>query len=165
VTTIAWRGRILAADTQLTLGDDIKTYCRKLYQIKGHGCMACAGDTDGEWLFRQWFMAGEKLADFEWKRTKKFEALHVNQWKDVYWYDDGPTPVPVEHEFAAIGTGSKFAMAAMHLGATAKEAVLFASELDQNTNALIDTYDSQTDKVTLCQFPKLDRSRWAAMKQ
>lgn len=164
MTTIAWRGRTLAADTQLTLGDDINVRCRKLQLIKGHGCLAVSGNIDAEWFFKKWFLAGEKTSDFDWKRAKKFDAIHADQWKDIWWYDDSPARLPVEHEFHAIGSGSKSAMAAMHLGATAREAVEFASETDPHTNDMIDTYDLQTGKLALCRWPPLSRHRWQGSK-
>lgn len=53
----------------------------------------------------------------------------------------GVTPCPVEYEDKqfAIGSGRDFALAAMRLGKTAREAVLFAAEFDPGTGNGVDT--------------------------
>ena len=155
MTTIAIRNRILAADTQLTLADDIRTFCRKLFPQPGGGCIALAGDCDDEWMFRQWWAAGEHLETWDSVRMKKakFDAIWIDQWNDVWWYADGPEKFPVDHPFHAIGSGAKLAMAAMHMGMGAKEAVLFAAELDVNTNFYVDTYNGKTRKTKLAEWP------------
>lgn len=157
MTTIAWRGRILAADTQLTWSDGMKSFCRKLHTLPGKdGCIGIAGDYADEVAFYRWWMLGEKIDswDYEHMKKAKFQALAIDKWKDIWYYDDGPEKMAIEHEFAAIGTGSPIAIAAMHMGMTAKEAVSLASELDVNTNNYIDTYDIQTGKLTLSKWPK-----------
>ncbi len=155
MTTIALRGRILAADTQLAFAD-MRLFCRKIFPIGNKGCIAFAGNSDAEFLFRRWFMAGEKLENHD-KAMSKCDAIYIDQWKDRWWYPDGgPEKIPIEHEFHAIGSGSKLAMAGMQLGLTAKEAVEFASEMDVNTNSLVDTYDIQTQKLTLCKWSKIN---------
>lgn len=156
ITTIAWRGRILAADTQLTWSDGIKSFCRKLHTLPGKdGCIGIAGNYDDEVVFHQWWGLGEKIETWDSERMKKakFSALYIDKWKDVWYYDDGPEKMSIEHEFAAIGDGSAIAIAGMHMGMTAKEAVNLASELTVNTNNYIDTYDIQTGKLTLSKWP------------
>jgi hypothetical protein len=164
MTTIAWRGRVLAADTQLTMGDDSWTFTRKLVPIRGGGCLTVAGDAKTETLFKAWLSKGAKIEDFDKKVMKKFTAIYVDREKNIWWYDNSPGRILISHQFHAVGTGEGRAMAAMHLGATAKEAILFASETDVNTNAYIDTYDLQTNKVTLCKWPTISRSRWEKMR-
>jgi hypothetical protein len=167
MTTIAWRGRTLAADTELTLGDDTRTFCRKLTPIKGGGCLAMSGNIEAEAPFKEWLSKGgdiAKFAEIDKKLMKKFDAIVIDGKKNVWWYDDGPTRFHIDHPFHAIGTGAQYAMAAMQLGASAKEAVLFAAESKTSTNAYVDTYDLQTHKVTLCKWPAISRSRWEKMR-
>src|ERR1700676_4283934 len=141
ITTIAWRGRILAADTQLTWTDHMKSLCRKLIPLSNKGCIAYAGNCDDEVAFHTWWLAGENLDTWDSQRMKKadFDAIYIDQWKDIWYYTDGPEKHKIEHEFHAIGSGAHLAIAGMHMGMTAKESVTFASELDATTNNIIDT--------------------------
>jgi ATP-dependent protease HslVU (ClpYQ) peptidase subunit len=162
MTTIAFRGRILAADTQLTWDDNTKTLCRKLYPQPGKGCIAFAGDTADEWYFKQWWLAGENIATWDYEHGQKkpnFDALYIDQWKDVWYYTDGPAKIAIEHEFFAIGSGAPIAMVAMHMGMSAKEAISFTSEISTTTNNLIDTYDVQTGTIKLSKWPKYENTR------
>ena len=160
MTCIAWKGNILAADTQLSDGSDIKTYCRKLHPIKGHGCLSVAGNVDAEWHFTQWFIAGAKTPEYPYDRAKKMEAIYVTDWGDVHWYTGGgPDYLVVAHPFHAIGSGGKFAMALMHEGYTAAEAVEAVGEIEINCNSLVDTYNIKTQKLTLSKFPQLKKRK------
>jgi hypothetical protein len=157
MTTIAWRGRILAADTQLTHSGGIPTLCRKLRKMGHKGCLSIAGNVDDEYIFTQWLLAGGKQDEWPHERMKKavFEAIYIDQWNDVWFYINNSAPIAMEHEFFAIGQGDRLALAAMQLGMGAKDAVLFASELNVNTNNLVDTYDLQTGKITLSKWPRI----------
>jgi hypothetical protein len=154
VTTIAFKARTLAADTQWTV-DDMRVYTRKLWPVGNKGCLGIAGESDVEKYFYDWFIAGEHWDqwDFGTLKKSKFEVMYIDQFKDVFWFQNGPGRMKVDHNFHAIGSGSKLAMAAMHMGMSAKEAIEFASELDVYTNSLIDVYDTQTGRLTLCKWP------------
>ncbi len=157
MTTIAWKGRTLAADTQLTWTDNSWSYCRKIVKLGGEqGAIAYAGQVDSEYHFHKWFLAGENLNEWDHFFLKKpsFSAIYIDKYKDVWTFNDGPERMLIEHEFHAIGSGNSLASAALHLGMTAKDAILFASELDTTTNNLVDTYDIQTGKLTLASFPR-----------
>ena len=152
MTTIAIKGKTLAADTQLTLGDDIKIYCQKIHVLGAGEVVAIAGNVDAEFHFKRWLIAGMKpdewAAYFAELKEPKYEAIYIDRHASRWYFHDGSDCQPIEHRFYAIGSGSKLAMAAMHMGLSAVDAVLLAGDLDVNTNKVIDKYDLVTGKLT-----------------
>ncbi len=154
MTTIAWKGRTLAADTQLTYEDNTKAFCRKIHDLGAGHIVAIAGSVDAEYYFKKWLQAGAKLENWEEKvksylKKPKFEAIYIDKHNTKWYYTDGPAPMLIEHKFAAIGSGRSLALAGMHIGLSAMDAVLLAGDIDINTNKTVDTYDIQTGKLTL----------------
>ncbi len=82
----------------------------------------------------EWFAAGAKPETF----PKLQEALVVLDDGRVHEYGRTPYPQPREDKFTAIGSGSDFALAAMHLGLDAIDAVDLACRLDPNCGNGID---------------------------
>jgi hypothetical protein len=56
----------------------------------------------------------------------------------IYMYESTIIPARIKEPFYAIGTGSAYAMAAMHLGASPREAVEIAALYDPATRGPID---------------------------
>lgn len=158
MTTIAWKGRMLAADTQLTYEDNTKTFCHKLHNLGAGHVVAIAGDVEAEFYFKRWLIAGAKVDSWQemvvsFLKKPKFEAIYIDKHQQKWYYNDGPAAMPIEHRFHAIGTGWRIAMAGMHMGLNAKDAVLLAGDLDINTNKVVEHYDLQTGKFTLRKPP------------
>ena len=57
----------------------------------------------------------------------------------VQVYEHTPHAIEYEDRQAAVGSGRDFALAAMHLGKSAEEAVLVAAEFDPGTGNGVDT--------------------------
>lgn len=151
MTTIAWDGKLLAADTQLTV-DNIKTVVRKILTVDPLGWVwAAAGEVDKEVEVLQ-FLKGEGPEPAP-KRLREFEAICIDKEGKVFLYQEAVHPIPIS-SFIAIGSGGKIAMAAMHLGLDAKAAVGVASELDVNTNKYIDTYCPATKEFKYSKWPE-----------
>ncbi len=152
MTTIAIKRNTLAADTQLTLGDDIKIYCQKIHILGAGEVVAIAGNVDAEFHFKRWLIAGMKpdewAAYFSELKEPKYEAIYIDRFKSRWYFQDGSDCQPIEHRFYAIGSGSKLAMAAMHMGLSAVDAVLLAGDLDVNTNKIVDKYDLVSGRLT-----------------
>jgi len=149
LTTIAYRAGILAADTQLTLSGCIRVPCSKITLIPTKGAVAVSGNVGHEWWFLDWLRGGAKTHNYPFDKAKKFEAIWVDSWNDPWYFSGGgPDRLLIEHKFHAIGEGWQLAMAAMHTGMNAVDAVLFASTLNVNTNNIVDYYNVKTGKVT-----------------
>lgn len=158
MTTIAWLGRTLAADTQLTYSDDTKTFCHKIHLLGDNHVVAIAGDFDAEFHFKRWLLAGAKVDDWlgsvlQFVKKPKFEAIYIDKYDQKWYYTNGPEAIPIEHRFHAIGSGGRIAMAAMHMGLNAVDAVLLAGDLDVNTNKIVERYDLQTGRLFLKKAP------------
>jgi hypothetical protein len=136
VTTIAWDGKELAADSQAT-SEGLVSYTVKIFKGDNY-IMAYAGPIDEGYAFKA-IMEGEAKAK-DMSISKNFAAL---VWWDTgeieEWYSS-MIPVPVIDKYASLGSGSAIALAAMYSGATAKEAVELAKKLDAFTGGKIISY-------------------------
>ena len=57
----------------------------------------------------------------------------------IWCYEGNLTPYRIYDDFAAIGSGSQAALAAMHMGATTAQAVEIAGRIDPYTGGKVDT--------------------------
>ena len=141
MTTIAWDGKTLAADRLGNAGSMMyeTTKIRKTGYLGD--LLFAAGQFSEINMLYKWYEEG---ADPDkWPKHQdgdKWEALMVIKSNKTIWrYETQPTPWRIEAPFYAIGTGRDYAMAAMHLGKTSKEAVEIAALFDPNTGMGINT--------------------------
>lgn len=136
MTTIAYKDGILAADSQLTVGKNIKMDSDpKIYTLPNGVILAPAGDSDKITAASKFFSQPdwEDKIDEAPNFKKGFEALVVSKGR-IYYCFNNCIVTPMCHRFFALGSGWQIANAAMHSGLSAEEAVKFASELDIYTN-------------------------------
>jgi len=136
MTTIALKDNILACDTQIT-ADDVKYNCSsKITIVRNDLVIAGSGDSNEilklEKFFRE-FPDWEENLDKKPKIRASVDCILISKGKPYTIYKDG-FPDPMGHPFIASGSGWKFAMAGMHLGLSAVDAVKLASEFDVYTN-------------------------------
>lgn len=145
MTTIAYRAGIIAADSQVTYeaprdksgGSSRKHKCEKLFRKKAFGypvIIATAGEVGPGMMFVDWYGKKGKppaaLADTD------FTCLVLDE--DGLWeFDSMCRAEKILDDFYAIGTGAKAALGAMHMGATAIEAVQVARLIDPYTGGPI----------------------------
>lgn len=137
MTTIAYRAGILAADSWATYsseaGGSRRHICTKLYRkTVGEGKKAhdviigTAGETSPALAFLDWFGSGRPIPEVLLQLGGDFSCLVLTPEglfeADVYCRLDR-----VQEEFFAIGSGAKAALAAMHCGKSAIEAVRIAA--------------------------------------
>lgn len=146
MTTIALKDGILAADTQLTLGDSTKILSDdKITILNKHTILAAAGDSIAILLAQRYFAQPnwEELFDkrpaelLEKDKDGEYEFTldSILLFKGVpFLVDRFLIPEPLRHPFIAVGSGWQFAMGAMHTGMSAVDAVEFASKFDIYTN-------------------------------
>jgi ATP-dependent protease HslVU (ClpYQ) peptidase subunit len=140
MTTIAYRDGLLVADTQLTIGET-KLKCTKISRLQKNLCIACAGPIKDESLAKKHFSQKDWMNREAPQVSKEFECILI--WKGTpYFCEKNLYPVEIEHPFFAIGSGWKYAMAAMHAGDDARGAVKFASELDVYTNDVTEEFNT-----------------------
>lgn len=157
MTTIAYRDGILAADSQTTVnteaGGSRKHRCEKLYRktIKQGRksfdvIIATAGESSPSLLFVEWYGSGDPMPKMLETHGGDFTCLILAP-HGLYEVDMMCCPERVLDRFYAIGSGSKAALGAMHMGASARQAVEIASKIDPYTGGPITTM-TLTPKVT-----------------
>lgn len=125
-TTIAWDGKTLAADSQITTGTSIKSKTCKITKVR-NAWIATAGPVDAGIMFRRWYANGHYSDAYP--NIKDGFTAYVLTNKGIVQYWNTPVAVPVSPG-SAIGTGREAAMGAMRAGANATRAVEIASEID-----------------------------------
>ena len=70
---------------------------------------------------------------------EEVEAFVLTKAGKIWHYDSSLTPYEIQDEFSAIGSGTQAAMAAMHMGATPREAVEIAIKVDPRSGGTIHT--------------------------
>jgi ATP-dependent protease HslVU (ClpYQ) peptidase subunit len=129
MTVIAWDGRTLAADKQTTFGS-VKAKTTKITRSKCGALMGAAGPTAACVEMMDWYEGGANPDSFpQHQRDVKISAalLVITKGKQIIHYDASPYPIGIEDKKFAIGDGEKFALAAMHCGKDAVQAVAVAS--------------------------------------
>jgi len=128
MTTIAWDGKTLAADTLITENGKRVGRCSKIENVNG----ILFGVSGGvEWLaaFRGWFLGGMK-GDRPAMKSGDSAAQAIVIYKDrvLSLMPDGWDVMMAP--FYAIGSGQDLAMGALALGHTAQDAVRAACMID-----------------------------------
>lgn len=133
MTTIAWDGKTLAADRRTSFGSRITTVT-KAHRVNGH-LVAGAGITAQINEMIVWFRDGANPATFPaaQRGDDAVSLLVITPAREVHLYCNTPYPLVIEDKFTAIGSGSEFALAAMHCGKSAVEAVEVAAVFDSAT--------------------------------
>lgn len=142
MTVIAWDGKTLAADKRMGFGVEFATVT-KIVRIRG--CLV--GWAGGSALGRamvEWFRNGCNVDSYPAAQRASDTVgvlLVVQHGGLVQHYATEPYPCVIENEYYAVGSGSQFASAAMHLGLDARRAVEVACALDMNCGNGIDTLE------------------------
>jgi ATP-dependent protease HslVU (ClpYQ) peptidase subunit len=139
MSVIAWDGTMLAADRRAVMGTLIRT-TTKIFRV-GDALAAYAGDADAGEEVLAWFVAGHDAAKFPTaQRDKDNWAGLLVVWPDgwLWKYERTPHPLKFPPQQFAIGSGRDFALAAMHCGKTAPEAVEVACIFDSGCGNGVD---------------------------
>ena len=141
MTTIAWDGRTLAADRQATVGNAV-FMVNKLHRHDGW-LLAYCGDSDAGEEVLAWFKAGAKPEDFpeRQRHDDRFAPLVAIRAGEILRYERTPHPIRYPPQKFAMGSGRDFALAAMHCGKSAAEAVEVAAMFDPGTGFGVDAME------------------------
>lgn len=145
MTTIAYDGRTLAADKQSTV-HGIADRVTKIFRVPG-GAVAFAGSGLHAARLLEWFRRNRPVD--QWPAPKNedqsADALFIAGDGQILMYSgESSTPTPSESSFVAMGSGRDFALAAMHLGHDARQAVEVAIALDINSGLGVDAIELRT---------------------
>lgn len=144
MTVIAYDGVTLAADKKASC-QGVSISCTKLRRVEGGVLLAACGDAaNGSSMFA-WFLAGMPADEFPNKGRERRDmtwliAVYPNG-KVLEWND---TPVPITHDAdqpLAWGSGMEAALAALHMGATARRAVEVANMIVDSCGMGVDSFE------------------------
>lgn len=135
MTTVAWRGSVLASDSAVTQ-DNRQTSCTKMLRMPGVA-YGFAGDLSEIWHFVEKVKAGTPLEKIKLKG--EFECLMLRP-DGCFFMSSDLRPSPVEGEYWAIGSGAEYALGAMFYGKTARQGVAAAIAHDPHTAGEIRAY-------------------------
>lgn len=128
MTTIAWDGKVLAADSQITEGG-LRSHQNTEKIIRYHSqFFAYAGTLASCLAVIKWLKKGGKKKDRPELEDIDFAVLHIKAGKAMLYYDDF-NPVQQLPPYTA-GTGRELALGAILAGATARQAVEIACDVD-----------------------------------
>lgn len=140
MTVIAWDGKTLAADKQSTT-EGMRRTTTKIHRV-GLDLVAFTGDGGHAALLLAWFQMGRPPGKFP-RAHDEDNVAHAVRFSSegvLVYNGHGTGGVEViEDPFIAFGHGRDYAMAAMHLGKSAKEAVAVACHFDTYCGMGIDT--------------------------
>lgn len=145
MTTIAFRDGVIAADSRATVhtesgGDRFFTTEKLFRRIVGKGkqrrevIIATAGESAPSLVFVDWYGSGKPIPDQILHLDSDFTCLVVEK-DGLYEVDKFCRPEKIIEKFYAVGSGTKAALAAMHCGKSALEAVRIAALIDPGTAA------------------------------
>lgn len=143
MTTVAWNGRFLAVDKQMTSNDALIETGTKAMCLYGNAVLAWTGLHECGLLLADWFRHGAKADTWpafqgadDWTRLIVAYKAGVCEV-----YERHPIAQVVEDPFMAWGSGAMYALGAMHAGADPKSAVLAATRFDPRTGCGVDVFD------------------------
>ena len=139
MTVIAWDGRTLAADTQTTFSNTGFRSVGKIFEIviKGRLCLVgTSGNSGSAVALRGWLASSadpEKFPSFLLSNRAQndfCDAMVIKEDGFIDMYEHWPYPVSFTPQKMAMGSGRDYALAAMHCGKTAVDAVEIACHFD-----------------------------------
>lgn len=141
MTVIAWDGNTLAADKQSSNAGYNGGTVTKIHRWDG-GLCGFAGDLDVGVQMVEWLRSGAlpenypRLQSLESGNSANFLVIH-NDGR-IARYERTPVPMWFENPMQAMGGGRDYALAAMYLGGSARQAVEVAIALDTGCGNGID---------------------------
>lgn len=160
MTTIAFDGKILAADRAITWGDQIGEQVTPKIVLFEHAIAFGSGDA-GAWRSLACWHMSNPVGSQGWRDPPPiwggggYGIYIIERGGGTYCIDKFGTVLP-ERVPLATGSGCEIAIGALHAGATAVEAVRIACRLDKNSRGPIDYVLVDADPWIIRQAPERD---------
>lgn len=151
MTCIAYRRGTLAADTRISYGD-IHNGEREKISRCGIYWAAIAGSAWVKTYVEEWVTNGCKPSEYPKvlrKSEREFSVLLMDDFGICYDLCSGGHILPIPGSYAAIGSGSEFALGAMAVGAPAIAAVEAACKHDKASGGKITHVIAPFPSVTM----------------
>lgn len=141
MTCIAWDGKTLAAD-KMSCSVGYGYTVTKIHRLATGGIVGFSGDGDGAMALLAWLNSLREVAAYPPGQKDNDTCALLIEWNGSVWsYGKTAYPQRIECKHYAMGHGRDFALAAMHLGKSAREAVEVACALDVFCGNGIDTLE------------------------
>ncbi len=136
MTTVAWDGRMMAADKLANYGNT-PNECTKILKTKEGLLIGASGDLDNTLPFKQWVLDGR---DPDKKPTlyDAFSGMVIELNGSITYYTHRLVASTISMKHWVLGSGGDYALGAMAAGKSAKEAVEIAIRLDVNSGIGVD---------------------------
>jgi 20S proteasome alpha/beta subunit len=139
ITTIACSRKEIACDLKMTYSGSIQWKCKtKIYQFDAHPdtypvdfMIGFAGTANDMVTAAEFFSMPDNFKTVP--RIKGLNGLVLTAKGEIYIFDTLDKWLMIDEPYAAIGSGSMFAIGAMSAGAPPKEAIKAASKSDPYT--------------------------------
>ena len=124
LSIVAWDGKSIACDS-MSISGEYKQETEKMRTLKDGTILAWTGPYENGLGLIDWWNAGAVQDEWPVFQSKDgdWARLIVAKGNEVVEYEQLPYPQPVTTPYAAWGSGRDFAIGALAMGATAKEAV------------------------------------------
>lgn len=143
MTVIAWDGKTLAAD-KMACAQGYGYTVTKVRRLRDGRLAAFCGDGDSAMELLAWLEGSLNPATYpESQKTNDTSAVVIQPDGTVLSYGKTAFPQVIEDRIYAMGHGRDYALAAMHCGKTAREAVELVCRLDVYCGNGIDTLELQ----------------------
>jgi ATP-dependent protease HslVU (ClpYQ) peptidase subunit len=130
MTIICWDGKTLAADKR-SVNNGMQSTVRKIFKLQDGRLFGACGEASFCMAMLKWVKDGEKESEFPSdQRGDNWQLCCIVDSLGIGYYEKTPILLRREDLFTAFGSGRDYAIAAMHLGKTAKEAVEIANLFD-----------------------------------
>jgi hypothetical protein len=139
MTTIAWDGKTLAADTRAT-SSGMPYRAVKLFALPDGALFAGSGDYGQIRAVKEWLEKADPSALKP--KADDFAGLLIAPTGEAFRLEEMLIRLPLHESFHAMGSGRDFAMAAMHCGRTAREAIEIAALYDVFTGGEVMAFDA-----------------------
>lgn len=126
MTTLAFDGKTLCTDSQISSGNLVFGNAEKILKLKDGSVVACAGSTSMWPAIVAWLDGGDRP---EPREGESFTGIRVFIDGSAHEIGKELRPFPACVPWSA-GTGEMIAMTAMRLGKSSREAIEIACQLD-----------------------------------
>lgn len=137
MTVIAWDGKRIAADRQVTFGD-LRVTTTKLRRLASGEVIASTGDQELGRMLEAWYERGADPSSYPKFENEERARLIVVGEDGLSTYGRHPVAVKCEDQFIAFGSGRDVAIGALAMGADARRAVEVASQFNTGCGLGVD---------------------------
>ena len=141
MSCVAYDGKIIAAD-KLSVSADMRSTATKIVRLVDGVILAWVGESGGGLALIDWYKKGSNPDNWPaMQKTENWTRLIVADRNCAVTYEHEPFAQTVEEPFMAWGSGRDFAVAAMAMGADARQAVEIANRFSLSCGGGVDWFD------------------------